>query len=228
MLCMVSQKSMNQIGIATARYEQSDNFPNADSALLISRRVNDLISRLIESERRINKREFDLWRGMAAGTQAQESWQNRKGDFIEALLRTNLLTQLQKTGLLVPGQDIDTSSREVSIQLKDGRTVQFGSEPDLLVYDEDRIHAAVEIKGGIDSAGVLKRVGAAIKSLSRAKDESPGAITIVLMAATAMSDQAKRDIESNKANVNYWFTIEDILEDSGIRLRYYNLLGVRD
>ncbi len=35
MLAMVSQKSMNQIGIATARYEQSGNLPNATQQNLL-------------------------------------------------------------------------------------------------------------------------------------------------------------------------------------------------
>ncbi len=226
MLSMVSQKSMNQIGIPTTKYEQSENLPSLEASLNIARRVNSLISTLIESETIIERREFDIWRGMAAGSQAQGSWQNRKGDQIEALLRQDLVSQLHKLQLLESNQTVDVSTRVLELPLLDGRTVRLGSEPDILVYSDFRIHAAVEVKGGIDTAGVLERVGAAIKSLSRAKDESPGAITILIMSAVSMSDQAKRDIESNKANVNYLFTVEDIIEDSDLKQRYYSLMGL--
>ena len=74
MLAMVSQKSMNQIGLATTRYEQTDRLPSSEAALRIARRLNTLICALIEQEHDIETREFDLWRGMAAGSQAQGSW----------------------------------------------------------------------------------------------------------------------------------------------------------
>ncbi len=174
----------------------------------------------------IERREFDIWRGMAAGSQAQGSWQNKKGDYIEGLLRQDLVSQLRKMQLIAPDQLVDVHSRVVEFPLLDDRIVRLGSEPDILIYSDYRLHAAVEVKGGIDTAGVLERIGAAIKSLSRAKEESPGAITILVMSAVSMSDQAMQDIESNKSNVNYWFNIEDILEDSKLKQQYYSLMGL--
>ncbi len=226
MLSMVSQKSMNQIRIPATKFEQSGNLPEFEVSLSIARRANSLISALIESEMRIEQREFDIWRGMAAGSQAQGSWQNRKGDQTEMVIRQDLVSQLHRLQLLEADQTVDITTRVLGLPLLDGRTVRLGSEPDILIYDDYRIHAAVEVKGGIDTAGVLERVGAAIKSLSRGKDESTGAITILIMSEVSMSDQAKRDIESNKANVNYLFTVEDIIEDSDLKQRYYSLMGL--
>ena len=226
MLAMVSQKSMSQIGLPMTKYEQGQALPTIEVALLCARRLNSIISRLVESDTRIERREFDIWRGMAAGSQAQGSWQNRKGDLIESLLRQDLVSQLHSLELIEADQTVDVKNRIFELPLRDGRIVRFGSEPDILVYNDYRIHAAVEVKGGIDTAGVLERVGAAIKSLSRAKDESPGAITILIMTAVSMSHQAKRDIEANKSNVNYWFTVEDIMEDADLRQRYYSLMGL--
>lgn len=185
---------MNQIGIPTARYESSDKLPNADVALSIARRPNSLVGALIVNEHQLERREFDIWRGMAAGSQAQGSWQNKKGDHVEALLRRDLVAQLQRNQLITADQVVDVSARSVKLALLDGRTIRLGSEPDIEIYSDYRIHAAVEVKGGIDTAGVLERVGAAIKSLSRAKEESPGAITILVMSAVSMSDQAKQAI----------------------------------
>ena len=54
--------------------------------------------------------------------------------------------------------------------LSDGRTAIFASDPDVGFYKNDAVIAVVEVKGGIDDAGVLERLGAAIKSLSRVKE----------------------------------------------------------
>lgn len=226
MLAMVSQKSMNQVGLGTTRFEQTIRMPNSEMAVSIARRLNTIVSHFIESEAQVNQREFDIWRGMAAGSQAQGSWQNKKGDQTEVMIRLDLLSQLRTKGLIQVDDDVNITSRVVEIQLTDGRTVRLGSEPDIKIYNDFRIHAAVEVKGGIDPAGVLERVGAAIKSLSRAKDESPGAITILVIPAISMSDQAQRDIESNKANVNYWFSVEEIMDDPERKRQYYSLLGL--
>jgi len=67
------------------------------------------------------------------------------------------------------------------LKLKDGRKFILGSEPDIGVYQDDLIQLAIEIKGGIDPAGVLERFGAALKSLRRSKQENSKSITILLM-----------------------------------------------
>ena len=226
MLSMVSQKSMNHIGLSTARFEKTDKLPDNTTATRIARRVNELVSKLIELEQDIERREFDLWRGMAAGSQAQGSWQNRKGDLAEEIIRQDLVSQLYRVGLIDKESPVDTSPRVVELDLRDGRKVRMGSEPDIEVYTNDRIQAAVEVKGGIDTAGVLERVGAAIKSLRRSKEESPGAITILVMSAVSLSAQAVTDIESNRFSVNYLFTVEDIVHDSQRQAEYYSLLGL--
>ena len=226
MLSMASQKSMNQVGLATTRYEQTERYPNSEVARGIAQRLNTLICALIEQEREIEEREFDLWRGMAAGSQAQGSWQNRKGDLIEEIMRRDLLSQLYRVGLIESDNQVDIRNRVAELELVDGRIVRLGSEPDIEVFTKGRIHAAVEVKGGIDPAGVLERVGAAIKSLRRSKEVSPGAITILVMTAVSLSAQARSDIESSRLSVNYLFTVEDILHDAERKAEYYSILGL--
>lgn len=114
----------------------------------------------------------------------------------------------------------------MELSLVDGRRVRLAAEPDIKIYDDFRMHAAVEVKGGLDPAGVLERVGAAIKSLSRAKNDSPGVLTILVLMGASMSDQAKRDLLANKSNVNYWFYVEDTLENADLKQQYYGLLGL--
>lgn len=217
---------MGQVGLASTHYEQTEKLPSAEAARRIARRLNALICALIEQDREIERREFDLWRGMAAGSQAQGSWQNRKGDLIEEIMRRDLLSQLYRVGLIETDNPVDIRTRAIELNLVDGRTVRMGSEPDIEVFTKGRIQAAVEVKGGIDPAGVLERVGAAIKSLRRSKETSPGAITILVMTAVSLSAQAKNDIESSRLSVNYLFTVEDILHDAERKAEYYSILGL--
>ena len=226
MLAMVSQKSMNQLGMSTVRYEQSATLPKFETATAISQRLNHVISNVLERDQYVSGREFDLWRGMAAGSQAQGSWQNQKGDRVEMIVRQDLVSRLKNLGLVSHDEQVDIESRKVELSLVDGRRVRLAAEPDIMIYDDFRIHTAVEVKGGLDPAGVLERVGAAIKSLSRAKEDSPGVITVLVLMAASMSEQAKQDLLANKSNVNYWFYVEDILEDADFKQQYYSLLGL--
>ena len=226
MLAMVSQKSMNQIGLRTTRLEQTGSLPDSDLAVRIAQRLNRIISSLIETEHRVDRREFDMWRGMAAGSQAQGSWQNAKGNRAENAIRNDLILKLQQSNLIDSDFLVDANRRVIELALHDGRLLRMGDEPDLAIYANGEIKVAVEIKGGIDVAGVLERVGAAIKSLRRVKEENPKAITILLMQAVSMSQQAERDILSNQDSIDYWFTIEDILEDSSLKSDCYSLMGL--
>ena len=168
MLSMVSQKSMNRVRLPATRYEDGKGNPDDETALAIAQHLNRIISRLVEFDEQINAREFDLWRGMAAGSQAQGSWQNAKGSRVEIIVKGLLQRRLRDKNLV--SAETEDGMR---IELNDGRVVVFADEPDVAIYANDRIQAAIEIKGGIDTAGVLERVGAAIKSLRRARKENP-------------------------------------------------------
>jgi hypothetical protein len=206
MLAMVSQKSMNQVGLSTVNYEQG-NIPNESIAKSITQHLNKIISYLIGADQKINMREFDLWRGMAAGTQAQGSWQNVKGKKVEYLIKGILERHLEQQNIFDKNLSNDNN-----LYLKDERIIVFADEPDIAIYKNGIIQVAVEIKGGIDTAGVLERVGAAIKSLSRAKEENQDSVTILLLQKVSVSKQAKNDLQTNRNNVNYWFTVEEVLD----------------
>ena len=221
MLAMVSQKSMNRIGLATARYEETSITPNPTVAQAIAHRLNALISSLIENDEEVDEREFGLWRGMAAGSQAQGSWQNTKGDTVEALIKTMLRRRLRDRQLVV-----EETSSDSRMMLKDGRIVALADEPDIGVYLGERIVAAVEIKGGIDTAGVLERIGASIKSLSRAKEMNPDAVTVLILQGVSVTSQARDDLQTNQNVVNHWLTVEEVVKNEEARERLFELLGV--
>lgn len=219
MLAMVSQKSMIRLGLSTARYEGQKVLPVYPIALALSRHLNQVISHLIELDEVINTRELDLWRGMAAGSQAQGSWQNSKGERIEVLIKGLVQHRLREKGRVA-------RETESLMELADGRVVTFSDEPDIAFSKANRIRSAVEIKGGIDPAGVLERLGAAIKSLRRVRDENPSSVTILLVQGVSMTQKSIQDLEINRDVVTNWFSIEDILKVEKKREEFFDLLDI--
>lgn len=219
MLAMVSQKSMTRVGLATANHEISESALAEPTAAVLARHLNRIISNLVEADDTIDPREFDLWRGMAAGSQAQGSWGNTKGDRIEVVIRGILQRRIREGGLAVA-----ESADKSQVELLDGRVAVFADEPDFALYQNEKIVAAIEIKGGIDNAGVLERVGAAIKSLGRARRENQDAITVLVIQGVSMSPKAYEDLAGNRDAVNHWFLVEDILDSDAIRDEFFVLL----
>lgn len=221
MLSMVSQKSMARVGLDVNAYETGTARPDRATAEQIARHLNQIISRLIEFDEEVSAREFDLWRGMAAGTQAQGSWQNAKGTWAEALVKGLIQRRLRERDWVVT-----ESAGGRQMDLSDGRRVTFGDEPDIAFYKEGQIQAAVEVKSGIDPAGILERLGAALKSLGRVREENPTAVTILIIPETSLTDKAQKDLELNRKTITHWFTVEEILKDEAIQKKFFELLNV--
>ncbi len=222
-LAMVSLKSMNQVKLPIERFETGQNKKAlaSDKALSIAQHLNQLISRLIESEEKIDPREFDLWRGMTAGATAQGSWQNSKGDKAEKVIKGLVRKRLRATNTIAA-----ESADGRTIDLTDGRTLSYNSEPDIAITKDEQVLATVEVKGGIDPAGVIERIGAAIKSLSRVKSEFPHARTILVMHHTALTEQARRELIAHNEVIEHWFTIEKLLTANQTRQKFFELLGL--
>lgn len=223
MLAMVSQKSMGRVGLNINSFETGENKLSSDLASQISRHLNKIISILIEQDKKIDPREFDIWRGMAAGSQAQGSWQNLKGDKAEIVIK-DLLERISKEKSLIIKEV--THGKGEEFHLKDGRVVILGSEPDIGVYYKNIIQYAVEIKGGIDTAGVLERFGAALKSLRRAKQENPKSITILIMQGVSLTSKAKDEIERSRAIIDHFFTIEEVINEDESRKKLFKILNI--
>jgi hypothetical protein len=69
MLAMVSQESTNWARWKAGPYESGQAFPDKRTASVISRHLNQIISRMIERDDQLDAQEFDLWRGVALGSQ---------------------------------------------------------------------------------------------------------------------------------------------------------------
>jgi hypothetical protein len=220
MLSMVSQKSTPHAGADTKPYEAGERLPSYDKALIIARQLNAIISQLIETDETIDFREFDMWRGMAAGSQAQGSWQNKKGDQGEEGIRSIVKLRLARKDLLA-----DDLERTVTFPLRDGRRIVFASDPDIACYRGELIQVAVEIKGGIDQAGVHERYGAIGKSFEKPKKANPNCTTILIIQAVSLTRTARDALNSN-ADIDHWFTLEDILIDEQKREGFLSALSI--
>lgn len=220
MLSMVSQKSMARIGIPVKVYEAAAVVSDRKTAEKIAYHLNQVIGRLIDLDEEIDSREFDLWRGMAAGTQAQGSWQNAKGVRAETLFWGLIQRRLCEKGWVT----VETAER--TFKLRDERVVIFGDEPDVAFYKANRIRAAIEIKGGIDPAGVLERLGAALKTLNRVREENPAAVTVLIVQEVSLTPQARNDLDLNRHIITHWFTMEEVLTDNTARHELFEVLGI--
>lgn len=221
-LAMVSQKSMARVKLNVKAYEEGRSSLLDDVALGISRHLNRIVSILIEHDEEVDEREFDLWRGMAAGSQAQGSWQNIKGDRTEVVIKEFIEKRAREKGLIL---DKITHGKTKTLELKDTRTLTLGSEPDIGIYRSEIVEIAVEIKGGIDPAGVHERFGAALKSLRKAKEENHNSVTILIMKSVSLTPRVEEEIKS-EGIINHFFTVEDIMGNEEVSRRLFEIMEI--
>ncbi len=115
---------------------------------------------------------------------------------------------------------------DTSISLVNGLEVRFSDDPDVSVERQGQVTAVIEIKGGIDPAGALERLGAAIKTLQRVKQKFERCITILLIRRSSITEGVKWDIERSRAYIDVWFTIEDFLSKPEIQEEIWRRLGL--
>lgn len=207
---------MKNIGLNLDAYERDKPMTDADLAQSAAIHLNTLISLLVEADTILNPREFDLWRGMAAGTQAQGAWQNHKGQAAETAILELIYQHLSAQGF-------DVSIHPITLQ--QGRLLVVASDPDLAIMRDNMLEIAVEVKGGIDPAGALERLGAAIKSLTHVRQHHPKATTILVMHAGTFTQRAQGDIEANP-NIDYLFNLNELLDNAPTRAAFFDLLGI--
>jgi hypothetical protein len=217
-LAMVSQKSMKRVNLDTEPYELGKSLPDEQTARQIARHLNQVICRVVETEvePRVDARELDLWRAMAAGSQAQGAWQNAKGSKYEVIVRQLIAAQLASRNLIVE-QD---ASRLV---LNDEREVIFGADPDISLWRGRKLLAAVEVKGGIDPAGAHERLGASIKTLRDCRARESDCVTLLLLRKGTLTSGLEERLSQSKEDITRWFTIEDLLDDEKVLDEFINL-----
>lgn len=217
MLAMVSQKSMNNLGFAVEGWETGQRTEiSEDQALNLACHLNAIISEIICEDERVSERELDLWRGMAAGAQAQGAWQNIKGVRAEQQVYSLIKDFIANLGAE------EKSKGEFIVH--DRCRVIFSKDPDVAVYQNDEMKAAAEIKGGIDPAGALERLGAALKTLERIQREFPEASLILVAPRSAMTQAFLREL--NQRPQIHLFALEDLLTSEQKQQRFLQALNL--
>ncbi len=158
---------------------------------------------------------------MAAGSQAQGSWQNNKGVSAEVAIREIILRRLQDRGLISGGEASATQ-----FDLGDNRKLIFAADPDIAVYKAGVPLVAVEVKGGIDPAAVLERLGASLKSLQRIRKENANSVTVLIAQDVSLTARAQRDLNLSHATVTHMFSANAVLEDEAQREHLSRILGI--
>lgn len=144
-----------------------------DAAGRVAGLYNSVISSIIE-----NTTDWTLENGYrniiaSLGITFDGSMRNAVGRLPEQRIRRLLLQYLfENSALMVPefpGVDsIPSVPANGEYTLPDNIVMSFSSEPDVAFRRGDSLEATIEIKGGIDPAGALERLGAAEKSAQAA------------------------------------------------------------
>ena len=151
---------------------------SADAARQVSGLYNSFISSIVE-----NTTDWTLENGYrmiiaSIGISLDGSMRNVMGRLPEFRIRRLLLQHAIDNQLLesaeYPDSDSVPSAPSNSRHILSGNIVMiFASEPDVAFWQGDSLEATIEIKGGIDPAGALERLGAANKSASAALADNP-------------------------------------------------------
>jgi hypothetical protein len=78
----------------------------------------------------------------------------------------------------------------------------------------------------IDPAGVLERIGAALKSLQRTRQENPNSVTILILQDVSMTERAKEDLNLSTGTVTYLFSAKGILEAEEQREQLFKIMSI--
>ena len=145
----------------------------AEDARKVALLYNAVISSIIE-----NTTDWTLENGYRAivatmGISCDGSIRNTAGRLPERRIRHLLLRHVFENDILIAPEyaNVDalpTGPANGRYILRDNFAMTFSSEPDVAFHSGNTLAATIEIKGGIDPAGALERLGAAEKSAQAA------------------------------------------------------------
>lgn len=228
-LAVLPQKGLQRLAFGVGALERGRGSMGPDRALLLSKVLNGYISALVDSDPAFSVRGALFAAMMNFGAQTNGSWRNEIG--LEGSRRVNevVLGHFLSAGLIASISRRDGKQMPVSraggalesiqaLELTNGYTVLFGTEPDISILDASgMLEAAVEVKAGIDPAGALERYGAAKKSFDRALQQNKSATTVCL--ASCITDGVRRAMSDDRL-VRRDFNLTLILVDAGARAEF--------
>lgn len=203
--------------------------------------INEVLSLVVELSSGLSKNEIQGMMYATAGTNIDGSWRNQIGAEGERVIRSIILKELHshnevssitfnKTNKVMSIKECDVSSllgnmdTVKAINLINGYSVFFSSEPDITLYDaEGGISGIIEIKSGLDPAGALERLGAMFKSFENTLAEYPDAVTILV--ASCITDEVSLRLNASMVVRQTYITTKITSSDTEKR-KFVNRLRV--
>lgn len=197
---------------------------SADAARQVSGLYNSFISSIIE-----NTTDWTLENGYrmiiaSIGISFDGSMRNVMGRLPEFRIRRLLLQHAIQNQLLETAEYPDLDS--VPSTPPNGRhtlagniVMIFASEPDVAFLQGDSLEATIEIKGGIDPAGALERLGAANKSASAALADNPRCKNFLV--AGVITDEMQSRLRQERLFERY-FGLVEILYNPELQAEFFD------
>ncbi|MCM1297551.1 MAG: XcyI family restriction endonuclease [Muribaculaceae bacterium] len=212
----------------------------AESIDKLTKAINEVISVVVTVASGLNEKRLEGMMYATAGTNIDGSWRNQIGAEGERVIRTIIMNGLlhyeEVTSFIDKANNtVEISSPEAkkyiedidlvkTINLSNGYSVYFSSEPDVTMYNpEGDIVGIIEIKAGLDPAGALERLGAMFKSFENTLAEYPEAITILV--ASCITKEVDSRLNASMV-VRQKYITTDITANDRDKRKFVNRLRV--
>lgn len=209
----------------------SGQIDNAKLLKLISV-LNEFVSLIANLSSGMDKNEINGMMYATAGTFIDGSWRNQIGSEGERVIRTIILKGLlgyddvssivnrDNKVVSIAEMDISKITNDITqvktINLSNGYSVLFSSEPDVSMYDnKGNIVGIIEIKSGLDPAGALERLGAMFKSFENTLAEFPEAVTILVISC--VTEEVRKRLDASMVVRQRYLTSDITANDSDKR-----------
>ena len=194
----------------------------SEAALQVAGLYNSVISSIIE-----NTTDWVLengYRTMIAslGISFDGTMRNKIGRLPEQRVRRLLLEYVVDHGLLAGPErpNVDSLSTVEGVwELAGNVRMVFGSEPDVAFQKSESLEVTIEIKGGIDPAGALERLGAANKSATAALEVNRRCKNFLV--AGAITAEMRTRLDQDRLFERY-FSLVDILASGAYQDSFFD------
>lgn len=227
-VAMISQKGLKSLtGVSNIeKIEQgkieSGKLPQKSVNSIVAI-INEILSLVVSLSTDLDSNEIQGMMYATAGTNIDGSWRNSIGAEGERVVRSIILKEVlahdevssitdrqNKTaaiGELQANKIIDDIETIKTINLVNGYSILFSSEPDISMFnDVGDIVGVIEIKAGFDPAGALERLGAMFKSFENTLAEFPDAVTILV--ASCITDEVEARLGASMTVRQKYITAE--------------------
>ena len=235
-IAMLPQKGLKAIsGVSSIEIIEKGKSTNKQQTEKLLKSINEVMSLVVMLSTGINKREIEGMMYATAGTKIDGSWRNQIGNEGERVIRTiifdGLVANDEISSVTIKGNTEKVSSKNLdslkdnleenqTLNLVNGYTVKFSSEPDVEMKDKNgKTVGVIEIKAGLDPAAALERLGAMLKSFENTLDEYPDAITILV--ASCITDESQTRLLASM-HVRQIYVTSTITANDGMKRKFVN------